>query len=231
MVYNIVMNISEIRLENARQLATSIGGVVAMSERLGKSQPQVSHLIGGKPVKNIGNKIARQIEAAFNKENGWLDNSHKKSSDKAHEAASNTTNKTYPTDFLAVPIGEMQVHDFCTFINSINRLEYEKVYIKVDFQISNNAFAVLIGEDGCGDFAVTDDYIVFDPDIKMEAKDYVLVQFGEQAPAIMQYVTMADNAFFEDLTRRYPPIHITDELDYKVHGVAVYRGHKGTRLK
>ena len=225
------MNISEIRLENARQLANSIGGVVAMSERLGKSQPQVSHFIGGKPVKNIGNKIARQIEEAFNKENGWLDNLHTQSNDIAHDALSNATNKTPLTDFLAVPLGLMQGHDFCTFINSSNKLEYQKVYIKLDFDISNKAFAVLVEEDGCGDFAVLDDYIIFDPDVTMETKDYVLVQFGEQPPAIMQYVKMADKSFFGDLTRRYPPIEITDVLDYKVHGVAVYKGHKGTRLK
>ncbi|WP_428355935.1 hypothetical protein [Methyloprofundus sp.] len=225
------MNISEIRLENARYLANSIGGVVAMSVRLGKSQPQVSHFIGGNPIKNIGNRIARQIEEAFNKENGWLDNCHTQRSDMAHDSASNTTNKTYRTDFLAFPIGEMEAHDFCTFINSINKLEYEKVYIKLDFEISNKAFAVSVGKEGCGDFAVLDDYIIFDPDVTMDTKDYVLVQFGEQPPTIMQYVTMADKSFFEDLTRRYPPIEITDVLDYKVHGIAVYKGHKGTRLK
>ena len=228
MVYNKTMNISEIRLENARYLANSIGGVVAMAERLGKSQPQVSHFIGGNPVKNIGNKIARQIEEAFNKENGWLDNCHTESSDMAHNALSNTTKKT---NFLAIPLGLLEEHDFCTFINSLNKLEYEKVYIKSDFEISNKAFAVSVGKDGCGDFAVLDDYIIFDPDVTMETKDYVLVQFGEQPPTIMQYVTMADKSFFEDLSRRYPPIEITDILDYKVHGIAVYKGHKGTRLK
>lgn len=222
------MNISEIRLENARYLANSIGGVVAMSVRLGKSQPQVSHFIGGNPIKNIGNRIARQIEDAFDKENGWLDNCHTESSDMAHNALSNATKKT---NFLAIPLGLLEEHDFCTFINSLNKLEYEKVYIKSDFEISNKAFAVSVGKDGCGDFAVLDDYIIFDPDVTMETKDYVLVQFGEQPPTIMQYVTMADKSFFEDLSRRYPPIEITDVLDYKVHGVAVYKGHKGTRLK
>ena len=228
MVYNKTMNISEIRLENARYLANSVGGVVAMSVRLGKSQPQVSHFIGGNPIKNIGNRIARQIEEAFDKENGWLDNCHTESSDMAHNALSNATKKT---NFLAIPLGLLEEHDFCTFINSLNKLEYEKVYIKSDFEISNKAFAVSVGKDGCGDFAVLDDYIIFDPDVTMETKDYVLVQFGEQPPTIMQYVTMADKSFFEDLSRRYPPIEITDVLDYRVHGIAVYKGHKGTRLK
>jgi len=48
---------------------------------------------------------------------------------------------------------------------------------------------------------------------------------------MMQYVTMADKSLFEDLSRRYPPIEIIDVLDYKVHGVAVYKRHKGIRLK
>jgi hypothetical protein len=70
------MNISEIRLKNARYLANSAGGISAFAEKTGKSQPQISHLIGEKPIKNIGNKIAREIEKSFNQEKDWLDHAH-----------------------------------------------------------------------------------------------------------------------------------------------------------
>ena len=70
------MNISQIRYKNAQHLAKLAGGIGTVAEKLGKAQPQVSHLLAETPVKNIGNKIARQFEEAFNKPNGWLDNLH-----------------------------------------------------------------------------------------------------------------------------------------------------------
>lgn len=38
---------------------------------------QVSQIIGKTPVKNIGNSIAKRIEQAFNKPDGWLDVQHR----------------------------------------------------------------------------------------------------------------------------------------------------------
>jgi|APCry1669188910_1035180.scaffolds.fasta_scaffold01553_11 hypothetical protein len=70
------MDITEIRRKNARYLSTTVGGINAFSEKTGKSQSQISSLIGKSPIKNIGNKIACEIEKAFHKPKGWLDNVH-----------------------------------------------------------------------------------------------------------------------------------------------------------
>lgn len=70
------MDISEIRLKNARYLAESVGGVSAFAEKVGKGQPQMSSVIGAKPIKNIGSRLARDLEAQFKKPKGWLDNVH-----------------------------------------------------------------------------------------------------------------------------------------------------------
>ena len=66
----------EIRRTNARYLSDSVGGVTAFAEKLEKSQSQMSQVIGQKPIKNIGARLARQIESTFCKPNGWLDNVH-----------------------------------------------------------------------------------------------------------------------------------------------------------
>lgn len=64
----------EIRLHNARLLQSTLpGGQDEMCERLGKSQSHVSAFMGRNPRKGIGDKVAREIEAAFNLEAGWLD--------------------------------------------------------------------------------------------------------------------------------------------------------------
>ncbi|MDF2867538.1 MAG: ymfK [Gammaproteobacteria bacterium] len=69
-------NVKDIRRDNMRALAESIGGITAMAERLGKSQSQISHLIGYTPIKNIGDRIAAEVEKAFGKPFGWLDRDH-----------------------------------------------------------------------------------------------------------------------------------------------------------
>lgn len=62
-----------IRWENFRQLAESAGGLSRAADLLGKSPSQVSHFGGDRPIKPIGDRIARQIEAVFDKPEGWLD--------------------------------------------------------------------------------------------------------------------------------------------------------------
>jgi SOS-response transcriptional repressor LexA len=72
------MDNRQIRYLNARLLIAreSNGELIRFAERVGKSQPQTSAFAGENPTKGIGPKIARQIDAAFNKERGWLDLPH-----------------------------------------------------------------------------------------------------------------------------------------------------------
>lgn len=70
------MRVKEIRRINARALAKSIGGISYLAKRLKKSQSQLSHLIGVNPSKEIGDKIASEMEKTFNKPVGWLDKEH-----------------------------------------------------------------------------------------------------------------------------------------------------------
>lgn len=70
------MDVNEIRRMNLRRLANAIGGVSAVANRLDKSQGQISSLIGARATKNIGARIARQVEQVFGKPHGWLDHIH-----------------------------------------------------------------------------------------------------------------------------------------------------------
>lgn len=71
------MTREEIRRENARNLADLVGGQVEFGRALNMVPSQVSQIIGKTPVKNIGNSIAKRIEQAFNKPDGWLDVQHR----------------------------------------------------------------------------------------------------------------------------------------------------------
>jgi SOS-response transcriptional repressor LexA len=72
------MDVYEVRHRNVRHLIALAGdgGLTKLADRLGKSQGQVSHFGGENPIKNIGPKIAREIEAAFDRPRGWLDSPH-----------------------------------------------------------------------------------------------------------------------------------------------------------
>lgn len=74
------MDIKKIRYHNARYLLKNEAmGVNDFADKIGRSQSQTSAYIGENPTKNIGDKIARIIEQAFNKPIGWLDTQSKES--------------------------------------------------------------------------------------------------------------------------------------------------------
>lgn len=64
---------SDIRRRNARSLSEVAGSSAEFARRIEMSDSHVSQLIGENPTKNIGNKIARRMEAAFDKQEGWMD--------------------------------------------------------------------------------------------------------------------------------------------------------------
>lgn len=67
---------SEIRKKNLRRLAEEMGGQTILAEMIGVDDSYLSQIIGKRPIKNIGSKIARQAEEACRKPNGWLDIDH-----------------------------------------------------------------------------------------------------------------------------------------------------------
>lgn len=78
------MDISEIRRRNLWSLAHPHGysdqGVKLISDKSGKSEQRIRHLIAKDPdtktAKNIGGNAAREFETTLGLENGWLDHPH-----------------------------------------------------------------------------------------------------------------------------------------------------------
>lgn len=50
------MEVTQIRRENLRELAKSVGGISKLAAKLHKSQSQISHLIGISPLKKLVRK-------------------------------------------------------------------------------------------------------------------------------------------------------------------------------
>ncbi|MCH7293595.1 hypothetical protein MMP65_19370 [Acinetobacter sp. ANC 3926] len=74
------MDSKTIRYNNTRILVDQVGGVSNFANKINKGQSQTSQFAGTTPIKGIGNKVAREIEDAFEKPHGWLDVLHQEDS-------------------------------------------------------------------------------------------------------------------------------------------------------
>jgi hypothetical protein len=61
------------------QPLTERNGTTAFADITGVGSARASHLVGRNPSRNIGHKMARRIERAFGKPEGWLDADHARS--------------------------------------------------------------------------------------------------------------------------------------------------------
>lgn len=73
---NAFLSSREIRYLNARALIDRSGGVSAFAKKIDREQPQVSSFAGENPIKGIGARMARHIEACFGLASGWMDAAH-----------------------------------------------------------------------------------------------------------------------------------------------------------
>ncbi len=90
------MENKDIRKANLEQmlkkhLASSGNTKASFADLLGISASQFSQLLGEKSVRNVGDKMARKIEASLGLSNGWLDS--------LHPQASNDVNVSNPVPY------------------------------------------------------------------------------------------------------------------------------------
>ncbi|MCH2039922.1 MAG: hypothetical protein MK185_04770 [Saccharospirillaceae bacterium] len=77
----------EIRRQNARLLAKEEGSNAAFARKIGREPTQVSRIIGKNWTTQIGEDLARHIEASFFKPKGWIDQDWAETNKVAEESA------------------------------------------------------------------------------------------------------------------------------------------------
>jgi len=82
---------SSIRLANLRKLIEGAGGPAQAARRLEMDDSQLSQIAGKNPIRNVGTTLARRIEKAFSKPEGWLDVPHSQMLLQAVEADENVS--------------------------------------------------------------------------------------------------------------------------------------------
>ncbi len=207
------MNVKDIRRENMRALARSIGGVSAIAQRLGKSQGQISHLIGTTPIKNIGDRIASEVEKEFKKPPGWLD--------KAHPEINETA--AYYDVYHTVPLIDW------TLISSWQEQTYyqkENVIRWVGSSVrrmGEKSFAVSVRDDSMeqasGMSFPKDSIIIVDPESVAKNGRFVIACAKDGSPTFKQLVIDGHQQYLKPLNPRYPIIELSHH--YQIQGVVL----------
>lgn len=211
-------NVKDIRRDNMRALAESIGGITAMAERLGKSQSQISHLIGYTPIKNIGDRIATEVEKAFGKPFGWLDRDHFGITEEAATHAQRVVSQ-----YITVPLISWTEANQWQYLQKDYPPTRAETIIPVITKVNKKSFALRIHNDSMqsntslcipnqsiviidigakpkqGDIIVVTSSKKYDPDSKQEAL------FG-------QFVTEAGRKLVKPLNAKYPATEISNNM-------------------
>lgn len=212
------MNVKDIRRENLRSLARSEGGITAIAKKLGKSQSQISHLIGTRPIKNIGDRLASEIEEAFDKTHGWLDKEHfRVSSESGVYVISNDA----PRLLNWTPILKWEDLQFGKILEGA--IERTQEFIPIAFEVSPETFALRV-EDDTMDAPIGVSFpkgtvIIVDPSHIPTHSSFVLVSNSLEPtkPIFKQLVHEGHRKYLKPLNPRYDGKEMTEH--HKVIGV------------
>lgn len=210
------MNVKEIRKQNMRMLAELIGGITPMANLLGKSQSQISHLIGKKPIKNIGDRIAAQIEVVFNKPHGWMDHIHQSPDDEI--IYKNKRDEKFVPCFVPL-LSWSQVGNWPNE-KTKQVAEGGAQHIPVIAKLSKYAFAVRVQGDSMespsGGVSFPDGCIIIaDPDYVASNRTFVVARVGNEKEATFkQLITDGNKRYLKPLNPRYPIIEVSGAVTY-----------------
>lgn len=198
------MDISEIRRKKLRSIRDELGGDTALSEVLGKSLSQIGQIIGENYTRNIGSRLARQIEPKIKKPAGWLDSLspllNQELADYNVESAVSRTSQVPLISWVAAG-GYLETQDLFNVGDS-------EELIDTGLKTSKNAFALRVR----GDSMTSTDgvsfpdgiIIVVEPTMQPEPGDYVIVNNGDNEATFKQLIKDGSDWYLKPLNTRYP---------------------------
>jgi SOS-response transcriptional repressor LexA len=206
------MNTKAVRREKLRELAKSVGGITKLADQLNKSQGQMSHLIGRHPVKNIGDRLAAQIEAAFNKPPDWLDLGHLE----MEEDTSYPNKQQKNVVCSQVPlISWEEVQHFC---QSGYKLQTIKDMVPTTINIGPGTFALCVRDDTMespnGISIPNNSIIIVDPQMRARPNSLVVIKIAkDRGTTFKQLIRVDHKNYLKPLNRRYPILEFTSESE------------------
>lgn len=217
-----MMSLKAIRRRNLRLLAEQVGGITRLAERLGKQQSQITHIIGRNPVKNIGDRLAEQVETLFQKPRGWLDREQR-----IEIHAIQRKKSHYGVEENNILCAQVPLIDWnkIRFWGEMNMTELEKgraSWIPVTIKVSSWAFALKVRDDSMessGELSIPEGaVIVLEPDAVARHESLVVVSMNPlRGATLKQFLMKGGERYLKPLNPRYPVLKYT--METQIHGV------------
>ncbi len=197
------MNVKDVRRENLRALAKGVGGISALARRLTKSQSQVSHVIGMKPIKNIGDKFAAEVEREFGKPPGWLDREHEEVAKQlGHDP--NTAKRRYSLKWIPL----VEPHLLKSLIRDLSIIEHNvHEHVPSAIEIGDNSFAIRVSDSVLNNLTsgngINSATLIIDPDCPLSANALVLTLVGSgMQPSYHKYIVDGEHHYLRPLNKQ-----------------------------
>ena len=197
------MDSKSIRYKNTRLLVDQIGGVSNFAEKIGKGQSQASQFAGTNPIKGIGNKVAREIEEAFGKAHGWLDNPHEQENEKLESNVS----APFPIAGRLIPVISWVQAGTWTSAESVPVGTQFDEWLPPNPKCGKNGYGLeVVGESMLPDFRPTDKIYV-NPDFQvcdLKTGDLVIVACeGENKATFKKLIIEPNGKYLEPLNPKW----------------------------
>lgn len=198
------MDSKTIRYKNTRLLVDQIGGVSNFAEKINKGQSQTSQFAGTNPIKGIGNKVAREIEDAFNKPHGWLDQVH---GDIELTTLDNNITAPFPIAGRLVPVISWVQAGTWTTADSVPMGTQFKEWLPPNPKCGKNGYGLIVqGESMSPDFRPSDKIYV-NPDFQisdLKTGDLVIVACdGETEATFKKLIVESNGMYLEPLNPKW----------------------------
>jgi SOS-response transcriptional repressor LexA len=197
-----------IRLRNLRDLIDDAGGPAQAARRLGMDDSQLSQIGGKNPIRNIGSALARRIEKAFGKHEGWLDVTHSQMPLPQPDADANVSTARELRN--AVPlISWVQAGQWHDLVDNFEPGDAER-WVATYANVGKHAFALRVVGDSMTNPAGGPSFpegtiIIVDPEREAASGKFVVVrQNSDSECTFKQLVRDGGRYYLKPLNPRYP---------------------------
>lgn len=218
------MDSKSIRYKNTRLLVEQVGGVSSFAEKIGKGQSQTSQFAGTNPIKGIGNKVAREIEEAFDKPHGWLDLPQE-----GTQEFENNVSEPIPLIGKLIPVISWVQAGAWTTVEAVPAGTQFEEWLPPNPKCGKNGYGLVVsGESMLPDFR-PDDKIYVNPDFQiadLKTGDLVIVSCqGDSEATFKKLIVESGNMYLQPLNPDWPEKTIALEDGCKLVGkvVGLYR--------
>lgn len=218
------MDSKSIRYKNTRLLVEQVGGVSSFAEKIGKGQSQTSQFAGTNPIKGIGNKVAREIEEAFDKPHGWLDLPQE-----GTQEFENNVSEPIPLIGKLIPVISWIQAGAWTTVEAVPAGTQFEEWLPPNPKCGKNGYGLVVsGESMLPDFR-PGDKIYVNPDFQvsdLKTGDLVIVACdGDKAATFKKLIVETDDMYLQPLNPEWSEKAIALEDGCKLVGkvVGLYR--------